>query len=305
MSTLVDLKFAALRSQGFTGSMSDMTLQWLQAGGATSGAIRDAWAEFLALQLGGSETGSFVDDWFAYLGSLGYVGSLRDREYQFWFDGGSASPTEITFVGVGVTGKASESGGTSATIPIDTQEDDILLLHLCTGRGTWSMPTLPEGWEEIATVVGSSNLMRRQTVYWKRAVADEPSAVSVPASGWWTMATITAWRGCAKNSSPINAFDTRLDTGANKSCLAPSVTTSLDGCMIVPSICIGNTAAIGDFDSGNLVDITMLDQWNSNGGYTGCRVGYGILETAGASGSFAVSIGSNTYEANVTVALRP
>jgi len=43
---LVDAKWEALR-QNYTGAMSDMTLQWLQANGATSDQISDAWMEVL------------------------------------------------------------------------------------------------------------------------------------------------------------------------------------------------------------------------------------------------------------------
>jgi hypothetical protein len=48
---LVDAKWDSLRAQGFTGAMSDMTLQWLQANGATSDQISDAWLEMLTEQL--------------------------------------------------------------------------------------------------------------------------------------------------------------------------------------------------------------------------------------------------------------
>ncbi len=50
MPTLVDTKFAALRTQGFTGAMSDMTAQWLVNFGADKSAIPDMWKEMLAEQ---------------------------------------------------------------------------------------------------------------------------------------------------------------------------------------------------------------------------------------------------------------
>jgi hypothetical protein len=80
--TLADAKFDALRDQGFTGSISDMTLQWLQANGATSGSITDAWLEVLP------GTGQRNDRWYTVLGGMGYTGSLNDREFAFWVDGG-------------------------------------------------------------------------------------------------------------------------------------------------------------------------------------------------------------------------
>lgn len=92
MPNITDSKFAALRSQGYTGSISDMMLQWLQANGATSNSIPDAWREVLVIQGYGLQQRN--DDWFALLGDLGYTtGSLNDRAAQFWLDGGELYPT--------------------------------------------------------------------------------------------------------------------------------------------------------------------------------------------------------------------
>jgi len=84
--TLVDAKWDALRGQGFTGSISDMTLQWLQANGATSGQISDAWLEMLTDK--GAAGSQRSDMWYDLLGQMGYEGALPDREFLFWVDGG-------------------------------------------------------------------------------------------------------------------------------------------------------------------------------------------------------------------------
>jgi len=80
--TLADAKFDALRDQAFTGTISDMTLQWLQANGATSGSLTDAWLEVLP------GTGQRNDRWYKLLEDMGYTGSLNDREFAFWAAGG-------------------------------------------------------------------------------------------------------------------------------------------------------------------------------------------------------------------------
>lgn len=85
----IDDKFAALRGQGFTGSISDMTLQWLQFNGATSGSQSDAWLEMLAVL--GFE-GQHNDAWYALLGSLGFEGAISDRTADFWLAGGVPVP---------------------------------------------------------------------------------------------------------------------------------------------------------------------------------------------------------------------
>lgn len=89
MTTLVDARFDALRTQLFTGATSDMLLQWLQANGATSDAVPDAWREMLVAK---GQNPDRNTGWFDLLGSLGYTGSLNDRELAFWEAGGTFPP---------------------------------------------------------------------------------------------------------------------------------------------------------------------------------------------------------------------
>ena len=101
--TLPDLKFAALRAQGFLGAIPEMTLAWLKANGATSDTIPDAWAEMLAVQLslaGGVATGHRADDWYKLLELLGYataggrdLNQINERERLFWGNGGVFGPS--------------------------------------------------------------------------------------------------------------------------------------------------------------------------------------------------------------------
>ena len=94
MPTLIDSKFEALRAQGFTGSMSDMTLQWLQANGATSNQIPDAWNEVLSILV--STAGANSDRWYVYLKDSGFGGTdqnqINDMELAFWLAGGLLTP---------------------------------------------------------------------------------------------------------------------------------------------------------------------------------------------------------------------
>jgi hypothetical protein len=83
MLPINDARFAALRGLGFTGATNDMLLAYLQDGGATSGSLNDAWLEWLAIVFP-TGTGQKNDSWYGYLGSLGYTGSLNDREQQYW-----------------------------------------------------------------------------------------------------------------------------------------------------------------------------------------------------------------------------
>lgn len=84
-----DDKFNALRTQGYTGSTSDMWLQFLLANGAMTKNTTDAFKEFLMTK---GFSGQVNDQWYKYLGSLGYTGALPDRVAQFWAAGGVIVP---------------------------------------------------------------------------------------------------------------------------------------------------------------------------------------------------------------------
>lgn len=85
MPTLVDAKYAALTTQGYTGGLSDMTLAWLQANGAsTQNTASDA------LELAMARRGFLGRDaWNNFLLAEGYSGSVSDMALSFWVAGGN------------------------------------------------------------------------------------------------------------------------------------------------------------------------------------------------------------------------
>lgn len=83
--SVVDDKFQALGDLGFTGTLNDRELQWLQSLGATSDILPQAWKEAM-IALGQTDydrNSSFYD----FLGTAGYEGSYNDRAAQFWANG--------------------------------------------------------------------------------------------------------------------------------------------------------------------------------------------------------------------------
>lgn len=74
-----------LRALGYTGALSDMELAWLQANGATSTNLPDAWMEFLTAA--GFLTGSRLDRELAYYQSLAFTvegDTLIDWRREYW-----------------------------------------------------------------------------------------------------------------------------------------------------------------------------------------------------------------------------
>lgn len=86
MSSLADARFEALRAQLFTGATNDMVLQWLQANGAVSDCLPDAWLEMLDFY---GHIANRSDGWYSLLGELGFTGAMNDRETSFWSGGGT------------------------------------------------------------------------------------------------------------------------------------------------------------------------------------------------------------------------
>jgi hypothetical protein len=74
--------YDSLRLLGYTGTVTDMLLQYYLARGATSNSLTDAEIEFLGVK--GFTTGTIDDRWTNYLISLGYFGTITDMKYQYW-----------------------------------------------------------------------------------------------------------------------------------------------------------------------------------------------------------------------------
>ena len=98
MGSLTDNRFNSLRSQGFTGSTSDMILQWLKANGATSNSIPDAWSEMLVSK---GVSPIRTEGWWELLDQMAPsdVGrSMSDLNCWFWSEGGGSFDDTDTFV---------------------------------------------------------------------------------------------------------------------------------------------------------------------------------------------------------------
>lgn len=98
---LNDSRYLSLRAQGFTGHVNTMLLRWLQANGATSGNISDAWREMLSAN---GRTGHVNDSWRGLLNEIAppEIGRhINDLERWFWSPtGGGGALYRYTFDGV-------------------------------------------------------------------------------------------------------------------------------------------------------------------------------------------------------------
>jgi hypothetical protein len=76
--------YDSLQLRGYTGTVTDMLLQYYKANGATSNSLQDAESQFLFLK--GYTLGSNTDKWYAYLRSLSFTGTVTDMLFDYWKD---------------------------------------------------------------------------------------------------------------------------------------------------------------------------------------------------------------------------
>ena len=79
-----DLKSRALGMQGYTGSVNDREVQWLQGLTGATGSVNDLWAALLDLE--GIDDGALPDRKRAFFArEIGRLPTHRqDLEYDYW-----------------------------------------------------------------------------------------------------------------------------------------------------------------------------------------------------------------------------
>lgn len=111
--TISDVKFTALRNQGHTGTLDDMTNAWLAASGGQGSTQTDLWLSMLEVQTG--QQGHVEDLWDVFLDARTSGNSIEEMEYEFWANGGTvvadstpptapvlAAPTNVTHDGMDI-----------------------------------------------------------------------------------------------------------------------------------------------------------------------------------------------------------
>jgi hypothetical protein len=92
MSQVNDCRHEALVAQFGVGHTNGLLLLWLQANGATSGHITDAWDQVLTILVG---VGQHNDRWHEWLTMNGYGApnkQYNDAQIDFWCSGGLLVP---------------------------------------------------------------------------------------------------------------------------------------------------------------------------------------------------------------------
>lgn len=219
---------------------------------------------------------------------------------------GAGDDTETVTTGIvfeEFTERQEGSGTTSITIdtPTGYASGDLLIAAVVTDSDRASSLSPPAGWTEV--VVASESDGRTTLGVWWKIAGSEPSnhtftwSGSEEAYGW-----IMRFTG-HEPSNPIHA--TATDEGENDSPTAPSVTTSVDDCLIL---------RIGGYDDDDIFDgdpgmsgHTTITANKSGTGTSSCSgaAAYEMLDTAGSSGTANFSLDRSEEWRTLTIAIEP
>lgn len=217
----------------------------------------------------------------------------------------------ISVIGVG----AVASGTTAITPPFTGSEiaDDILIgiAESVGGEAYFGGGSPPTGWAHVTGSPNNVDTSTRLTAIWKRFVAGD-TAPSWNDSGNHNVGRIITIRGCKTTGNPWNVTPTSgQETAANFSAEWPTLTTTVDGCLIVFCIATGRdlatTANLGGLVGGTGLtnSAERMDNWIASG--TGGGIGMITADkaNAGSIGTPDSTMGSTDSKALITIALEP
>ena len=195
------------------------------------------------------------------------------------------------------TVKTHSGQSTDVDKPIGTVSGDLLLA--CIGwEYSSKTPVPPSGWTLVQSFTGSG---KSAAIYYKVATGSEPSTYTwgLSSSGDSFIVHIARYLNI-DNDNPINA--SAKTQGNSTTAVAPSVTTNVNGCIIVRFCSSSFNEHNPELTSTPATqrDIESIADWSSQGFSDSTQ------ESAGATGTANFAIFSNfTTHATFTIALQP
>lgn len=226
-----------------------------------------------------------------------YSNSPFITEIEFAID----EPTYPTVRSVS-TNTTSSATSLNVTKPAGTVEGDLLIAFMVANRAATSI-TPPSGWTSAFLEVGTAN--RTYAIYYKVAGPSEPANYTF---------TIDVTGGIAIGMARVSGID-QLDpiedvqytnSDSTHTVTAPSLTTTVDGCLIFRSAFQSWNGTYGAWSDTALVelwDIRHSSVGNNLGGTVSTAQGTQL--TAGATGTASATNTDASYWSGVTLAVKP
>jgi hypothetical protein len=203
---------------------------------------------------------------------------------------------------------ASGTGAISPGVPAGTTAEDVLVLFV--ESDNQAVPATA-GYAEVlgSPISVSTGTTTRLTVRWHRAVGDESGTVSVADPGDHAIARIVGVRGVIATGDPWNATAAATELVADTSASCPTLTTTVDNCLVLAAVATGtdvnSTAHVSGWANAALASVTeRCDDWTTSGTGGGFGVCSGTKATAGAVGVTTATLVTANFKALMTIALK-
>jgi hypothetical protein len=196
------------------------------------------------------------------------------------------------------TGSGATTTGGTVAIPGDVVSGDILICAV-TNRDATADPTVTDndvGGNSWALLDHHDDGTRGASVWWKRATGSTASKTITIAGCTGSCAFLTAaFSGRDTGATPYEAVASSVATGTTTKSL-PGITTSVADVDVV--VCyfnvvndLGNTGLV--INATDPASMTVVEHLSTGGSDCGCHFAPGTRATAGATGAFTWTQGSN------------
>lgn len=193
---------------------------------------------------------------------------------------------------------ATASNSSSSTVvinkPTGTVDGDVMICIINANTSSTTI-TPPAGWTLIRSLT-TPFITANASTYYKVASSEGSSYTFTLSSSQRNSGIISSFSG-ADNSSPINVEDGQ--TNANATSTAPSITTTVDNCMLI---------YVSGYDDGASYTYTPPTGYTEaieTGAAAACELAYLIKATAGSTGSVDGTISGAVSNAAFHIALAP
>jgi hypothetical protein len=219
-----------------------------------------------------------------------------------------------TFVAAGPIGAGVSAIGPS--LPSGIAVNDILLFFIETsnqavsiangGGGTWTQVTNSP--QYCGTAAGTTGA--RLTVFWSRYNGTQTSPTTSD-SGDHQQGRIIAIRGATTSGNPWDVTAGSTEATSDTSGSITGVTTTVANTLVITAIAsaLPDATSTTNFSSWTNANLTSLaeyvDNANTPGNGGGIGVAGGVKASTGATGNTAVTLGSSSYKAMMTIAIKP
>lgn len=198
------------------------------------------------------------------------------------------------------------AGDITPGLPSGAATGDILVY--CVESASYEAdPTTPTGWTDLGTYANSTGVNRlytKLTVFW--AWYDSGLTTTVTDTGNHTHGGIAAFRGVSRTTPWDVSFVNSGSTSDTDPLTITGLTTVTDGAMVLYVSANGEGRSALSWSNPNLESITeAFDVYSNTNGDGAVTLGYGILATAGASGTTEIDVSGGEPYSAWALALRP